>query len=196
MLCTVVLNSLVSTLNVLSLEPGRDFDVVAVSFDPREKPALAAAKKTTYLERYSAARRANAEAGWHFLTGDQPSIASLTDAVGFRYVFDPEQHEYAHPSGLVVLTQDGTVSRYLYGLDFEPNDLRLALVEASQQQIATTVDRVLLLCYHYDPANGRYSSAVLTAVQAGGVATMIGLGLLLGVLWRRDLRASRPGGAP
>src|SRR4029079_2460301 len=103
----------------------------------------------------------------HFLPGDQAAITSLTDAVGFRYTFDPDQHEYAHPAGLIVLTPDGTVSRYLYGLDFEPNDLRLALAESGQQQIATVTDRVLLLCYHYDPQNGRYSSLVLRIVQGG-----------------------------
>ncbi|MGE3269991.1 MAG: SCO family protein, partial [Chloroflexota bacterium] len=177
-----------SALGDVPFALGDQFTVLTVSIDPTDTPKLASEKKRDYLRPYP---HPGIEDGWHFLTGDDTAIKQLTETVGFHYVFDPEQHEYAHPSGLVVLTADGTISRYLYGLDFPPNDLRLALVEASQQKIATAVDRVLLLCYHYDPENGRYSSAVLAAVRASGIATLAGLGLLLGVLWRRDLRSSR-----
>jgi protein SCO1/2 len=192
-LCPLTVQDLASALGDVPFGLGDQYSVLTVSIDPTDTPVLAQQKKREYLAPYP---QPGVETGWHFLTGDQDAIASLTDAVGFRYAFDPDQHEYAHPAGLVVLTPDGTVSRYLYGLDFEPNDLRLALVDASQQQIATALDRVLLLCYHYDPANGRYSSIVLTAVQGGGVATMLGLGLLLGVLWRRDLLKTRKGRLP
>jgi protein SCO1/2 len=165
---------------------GDQYTVLTVSIDPTDTAILAQEKKREYLRPYP---HSGINDGWRFLTGDQQTIDRLTDAVGFRYAFDPDQHEYAHPAGLVVLTPDGTVSRYLYGLDFEPNDLRLALTEAGQQQIATVADRLLLLCYHYDPENGRYSSLVLRVVQGGGAATLAGLGLLLGTLWRRDLRS-------
>jgi protein SCO1/2 len=192
-LCPLTVQDLASALGDVPFALGDQYEVLTVSIDPTDTPDLAREKKRQYLRPYP---NPGIEEGWHFLTGDEASIARLTDAVGFRYVYDADQHEYAHPSGLVVLTPDGTISRYLYGLDFPPNDLRLALVEASQGRIAGAVDRLLLLCYHYDPETGRYSSLVLTAVRAGGVATVAGLGLLLGVLWRRDLRASRRGGTP
>jgi protein SCO1/2 len=192
-LCPLTVQDLASALSDVPFTLGQQFSVLTISIDPTDTPALAQEKKREYLRPYE---KSGIDTGWHFLTGDQETITRLTEAVGFNYVYDAEQHEYAHPAGLVVLTPAGVVSRYLYGLDFEPNDLRLALVDASQQQIATAVDRVLLLCYHYDPENGRYSSVVLTAVRGGGVATLIGLGSLLGLLWRRDLRRSRGGGAP
>jgi len=191
-LCPLTIQDLASALGDVPFTPGDQYLVLTVSIDPTDTPTLAQEKKREYLRPY---RRPDLEANWHVLTGDQDAIARLTDAVGFRYAFDADRHEYAHPSGLVVLAPDGTVARYLYGLDFPPNDLRLALVEASQRQIATVADRVLLLCYHYDPENGRYSALVLRGVQAGGAATLAGLGLLLGVLWRRDLRTTRGGGA-
>jgi len=192
-LCPLTVQDLASALGDVPFSVGDQYSVLTVSIDPTDTPALAQEKKRAYLRPYG---HPGIETGWHFLTGDQDTIVRLTDAVGFRYAFDPDQHEYAHPAGLVVLTPDGTIARYLYGLDFEPNDLRLALVEASQHQIATALDRVLLLCYHYDPENGRYSSLVLRAVQTGGVATVAGLGLLLGFLWRRDLRSTRHSGEP
>jgi protein SCO1/2 len=190
-LCPLTVQDLASALGDVPFALGDQYAVLTVSIDPTDTPGLASEKKREYLRPYP---HPGIETGWHFLTGDQAAITELADAVGFRYAYDAEQHEYAHPSGLVVLTPDGTISRYLYGLDFPPSDLRLALVEASHRQIASAVDRVLLLCYHYDPETGRYSSLVLAAVRAGGAATLAGLGLLLGVLWRRDLLASRRGG--
>jgi protein SCO1/2 len=187
-LCPLTVQDLASALGDVPFAIGEQYEVLTVSIDPTDTPGLASEKKRDFLRPYPLS---GIEDGWHLLTGDQDAIASLTDAVGFRYAYDDEQHEYAHPSGAVVLTPDGTISRYLYGLDFPPNDLRLALVEASQQKIATAVDRVLLLCYHYDPEQGRYSNAVLAVVRGGGVATLVGLGLLLGLLWRREWRASR-----
>jgi protein SCO1/2 len=187
-LCPLTVQDLASALGDVPFTLGDQYTVLTVSIDPTDTPALAQQTKRDDLRPYP---KPGIETGWHFLTGDQDAIARLTDTVGFHYAFDAEQHEYAHPAGLIVLTPDGAVSRYLYGLDFEPKDLRLALAESAQQQIATVTDRVLLLCYHYDPANGRYSSLVLRVVQGGGVATLAGLGCLLGVLWRRDLRAGR-----
>jgi protein SCO1/2 len=192
-LCPLTIEDLATALSDVPYELGDQYTVLSVSIDPTDTPVLARQKKREYLRRYE---HPGIETGWHFLTGDQDAIASLTDAVGFHYAYDADQHEYAHPAGLVVLTPGGTVSRYLYGLDFAPNDLRLALLDASQRQIATVADRFLLLCYHYDPQNGRYSSLVITAVQGGGIATMLGLGLLLAVLWGRELRGPRRGVSP
>src|SRR5262249_11009192 len=160
-----VLNSLAGTLRVLSLEPARDFDVVTVSFDPRETPALAAAKKAAALERYP---RAGAGTGWHFLTGEQSSIDRLTGAVGFRYVWDRALSQFAHPTGVIVLTPDGRIARYLFGLEYGPRDLRLALVDASAGKVGTPIDQVLLYCYHYDPQIGRYGLVVMRAVRIAG----------------------------
>jgi protein SCO1/2 len=192
-LCPLTVQDLASALGDVPFALGEQYTVLTVSIDPTDTPLVAQEKKREYLRPYPGP---GIENGWHFLTGDQASISQLTDAVGFRYAFDPDQHEYAHPAGLVILTPDGAISRYLYGLDFEPNDLRLALAEAGQRQIATVADRILLLCYHYDPEQGRYSSLVLRIVQGAGGATVAGLGLLLGVLWRRDLRRSGLRGAP
>jgi protein SCO1/2 len=181
MLCTQVLNGLVGALRVLSFDAGREFDVVAVSFDPGEGPGLARAKKQTYLERYG---RPGSAQGWHFLTGDQQAIAELTRAVGFRYVYDATLDQFAHGAAVIVLTPSGIVSRYFYGIEYAPRDLRLGLVEASANRIGSAVDRVLLLCYHYDPATGRYGFIALTLVRIGGVLTVAALALFL-ILERR-----------
>ena len=183
MLCTTVLNSLTSTLKVVSLDPGRDFEVVIVSFDAREKPALAAAKKATYLDRYN---RAGAAFGWHFLTGAQPSIDRLTRAVGFRYVWDDGLKQFAHPTGITVLTPQGRLSRYLFGVEYGPRDLRFALVDASAGKIGNPVDRVLLYCYHYDPETGRYGLVVMRVVRIAGAATVLALGTFIAVMLRRE----------
>lgn len=188
MLCTQVLNSLAGALGVLTFEPGRDFDVVTLSFNPRETPALASAKKATYLERY---RRAGAERGWHFLTGDEASIKRITDAVGFRYVYDQDLQQYAHPSGIIVLTPDGRISHYLYGIEYGPRDLRLALVDASAGRIGGPVDKLLLYCYHYNPATGRYGFVVMTIVRAAGIATVILILTFIGVMLRRERAPAR-----
>jgi protein SCO1/2 len=186
MLCTQVLNSLTSTLGVLSLDPGKDFEIVTVSFDPREKSALAAAKKTTYLERY---KRPGAAAGWHFLTGDEPSIKRLTSAVGFRYVWDDDLKQFAHPTGITVLTAEGRLSRYLFGVEYWPRDLRFALIDASAGKIGSPVEQVLLYCYHYDPEAGRYGFAIMRALRIAAAATVLALGAFIIVMVRVEKRA-------
>ncbi len=183
MLCTLVLKGLASGLKVLDLKPGEDFEVLAVSFAPEETPAMARAAEAAYLPRYG---RAGAEAAWHFLTGEAEAIRALTEAVGFRYTFDPETGQYAHAAGLVVLTPEGRVGRYLYGIEYAPRDLRLALVEASEGRIGSLVDQLLLFCFHYDPATGKYSAAVLNLVRLAGAATVLILALAIAAAWRRD----------
>ena len=163
MLCTQVLNGLVTALGVMSFEPGREFDVVAVSFNPKEGPGLASQKKANYLERYG---RPQTSGGWHFLTGTEDSIKRLTDAVGFRYEFDPEIEQYTHGAGIEVLTPKGAISKYLYGIEFSARDIRLGLIEASENRIGTPIDDVLLFRYHYDPATGKYGAAVLRLVPS------------------------------
>jgi protein SCO1/2 len=185
MLCTLVLNGLVQALLELPFDAGREFEVVAVSFDARETPDLAAEKKKTYCERYG---RPGAAAGWHFLTGDQESIDALTQAVGFGYSYDSARDQFAHASGLVVLTLTGKVSRYLYGIKFAPRDVRLGLVEASDNKIGSPVDQVLLFCFHYDPAEGKYGAKVMTFVRAGGVLTLVSLIAMVMYFLRREGR--------
>jgi protein SCO1/2 len=183
MLCTTVLNSLTSSLKLLSLDPGKDFDIVVVSFDPREKPALAAAKKATYLARY---KRPGTEAGWHFLTGAQPSIDRLTKAVGFRYVWDEGLKQFAHPTGITVLTPQGRLSRYLFGVEYGPRDLRFAIVDASAGKVGNPVDQVLLYCYHYDPETGRYGLVIMRMIRLAGAATVLALAAFIVVMVRRE----------
>ena len=183
MLCTVTLNGLASALDVLAFTPGRDFEIVTVSFEPKETPALAAAKKAAYLRRY---KRPGAAAAWHFLTGDAAQIRRLTDAVGFKYAWDERTGQYAHASGVMVLTPDGRLARYLYGVEYAPKDLRFAIVEASQGRILSPVDRLLLYCYHYDPALGRYGRSVMALLRVGAVLTLAGIGAMIFGLRRRD----------
>jgi cytochrome oxidase Cu insertion factor (SCO1/SenC/PrrC family) len=165
MLCTEVLNGLVSALGVMNFSIGKEFDVVTVSFDPRDTPERARQKKAAYLGRY---KRPGSESGWHFLTGSDHEIAALTRAVGFRYAYNAKAGQFAHASGVMVATPEGRLSHYFYGIEYGPRDLRLALVEASNHKIGTAVDQVLLACFHYDPSSGRYSMAVMTAVRAAG----------------------------
>jgi protein SCO1/2 len=188
MLCTQVLNGLVDGLRGVPFGAGAQFHVVIVSFDPREGPELAAAKKASYIESYG---RPGAESGWHFLTGEQDAIDRLTQAVGFRYVYDPKQDQFAHASGIVVLTPSGKIARYFYGIRFPARDLRLALVEASEGKVGSPVDQILLLCYHYDPASGKYTPAVMGLVRAAGAFTLLLLGAFLGKAWHRDWRKRR-----
>lgn len=185
MLCTQALNGLVKSLKLLSLEPGRDFTILTVSFNPRETPALAAEKKAHYVPQI---KKAGAEAGWHFLTGDEGAIRLLTDTVGFHYVYDEPTQQYAHPTGIVVLTPEGTTSKYIYGIDYGPRDLRLALVEASNHKVGTPVDRLLLYCYHYDPTKGKYGLVLLNVIRLGGLVTIACLGGFLLLMWRREKR--------
>ncbi|HKW02672.1 MAG TPA: SCO family protein [Vicinamibacterales bacterium] len=169
MLCTEVLNGLVSSLQTISFNAGNEFDIVAVSFDPGETPALAAQKKALYVKRYG---RPGAEAGMHFLTGREDAIHALTNAVGFRYKYDPSTDQFAHTAVLTVLTPAGHVSRYLYGIEYQPRNLRLALVEAADGKIGTAVDKALLYCYHYDPETGKYGLAIMNVVRLGGIMTV------------------------
>jgi protein SCO1/2 len=187
MLCTLTLNELAGALKTLAFDVGREFEVVTVSFEPRETPELAAAKKKTYLERYG---RPGSERGWHFLTGDADATSRLTRAVGFRYAWDEATKQYAHPAGIMVLTPDGRIARYLYGIEYSPQSLRLALVESSEGRIGSTVDQLLLLCYQYDPTTGRYGAAVMRIVRVAGVLTLAALGTLIVVLRRRERRAA------
>jgi len=186
MLCTQVLNGLVGALNVMSLEAGRDFDVVAVSFDTRETPAMAAAKKEAYLTRY---KHPAAGAGWHFLTGDAASIEALTKATGFRYRYDEQLDQFAHASAIMVATPEGRLARYFYGIEYAPRDLRLGLVEASAGKIGTPVDQILLYCFHYDPSSGKYGAVVVNIVRLAGLATVLLIGLGILVMSRRRARA-------
>jgi protein SCO1/2 len=186
MLCTQVLNGAASALKVLPFDAGKEFDVVVVSFDPRETPPLAAAKKEVYIERYG---HQGAAAGWHFLTGDEPSIKRLTEAVGFRYSWDETTKQFAHASGIMVATPEGRLSHYFYGIEYAPKDLRLALVEASANRIGSPVDQLLLYCYHYDPASGKYGMVIMNVVRVAGVLTV--LGILALIIFLRGTRASR-----
>jgi len=187
MLCTEVFSGLVRSLRGVSLDPGEDFAIVTVSFNPAEKPAEAAEKKKTWVQRY---RHAGAERAWHFLTGELPSIKPLTEAVGFHYFFDERLNQYAHPTGIMVLTPGGRVSKYLYGIDYSPRDLRLALVDASGNKIGNPVDKILLYCYHYDPTTGKYGLAVLTLVRLGGAVTVAGLAAFILLARRRERKRS------
>jgi len=183
MLCTQVLNGTVAAMRSISFDAGKQFEVVAVSFDPRDTPADAAAKKAPYVREYN---RPGAEAGWHFLTGGPGSIARLTSAAGFRYKFDESIGQFAHASGIFVATPDGRLSRTLFGIEYAPRDLRLALIEAADKKIGTPVDQILLYCYHYDPKVGKYGAVVMNMVRLGGVAAVAILTTFLLVMWRRD----------
>jgi protein SCO1/2 len=176
MLCTIVLNSVLHSVKELKYNIGQEFEVVTVSFDPTEKPSLAAAKKAIYVGLYG---RPNAGAGWHFLTGDEPSIRQLTQAVGFRYNYDAQTKQYFHATGIMVLTPDGRLARYLYGIQYPSGNLRLGLVEASQGKIGSPVDQVLLYCSQYDPATGKYSVIVSHVLKIAALATVLSLGGLL-----------------
>jgi protein SCO1/2 len=186
MLCNQVLNGMISAFRVMAFQPGQEFDVVTVSFDPREKASLAAAKKKTYIDYMPEAKRAVAANGWHFLTGDEANIKALTEAIGFRYRFDESTNQFAHASAIYVTTAQGKLARYFYGIEYAPKDLRLGLIEASENKIGTRVDQLLLYCYHYDPATGKYGAAVINLIRAGGVLTIIGMITLLLVLRRRS----------
>ncbi len=187
MLCTQVLNGMVSAFKTMSFKPGKEFDVVTVSFDPRETSALAAAKKRVYVGYLPEQDRVAAAAGWHFLTADQASIERLTNAIGFRYHFDVATNQFAHASAIYIATPEGKLARYLYGIEYAPRDLRLGLIEASQNKIGSPMDQLLLYCYHYDPATGKYGAVVINMIRAGGVLTLLGIIILLLLLRRRGV---------
>ena len=185
MLCLQSLSSLASTLGVMSQEPGEDFEVVSVSIDPRETPDMALAKKAHYAERSG---KPSIAKGWHYLTGAEASIRRLTKAAGFRYVWDEQLQQFAHPAGIVVATPQGKVSRYLFGIDYGPRDLRLAVLDASAEKVGSPLAKALLYCYHYDEPTGRYSLAIMRIVRIAGAATVLLLGTLIFVWTRRERR--------
>lgn len=188
MLCGEALAGLSGSMKMVKFDVGDQFDVITVSFNPQETPAIAAAKKQEYLKRYG---RAGAASGWHFLTGPAESINALTKAVGFQYQYDAKNNQYAHATAIMVLTPQGHISRYFYGVDYPPKDLRMGLVEASQGKIGNAVDRVLLYCYHYDPATGKYGAVVSNILRLGAGLTIVMLAALLFVLFRLEKAAPR-----
>jgi len=188
MLCGEALAGLASAMRLVKFDVGNEFDVVTVSFDPRETPEMAAAKKKDYVGRYG---RPNAAAGWHFLTGQPDSINALTKAVGFQYQYDAKTNQFAHATAIMVLTPQGHISRYFYGVDFPPKDLRMGLVEASQGKIGNAVDAVLLYCYHYNPETGKYGAMVANILRLAAAATILFMGTFLFILWRMDLSVAK-----
>src|SRR6202049_4583967 len=188
MLCSEVLSGLTRALKMVKFDLGKEFEVITVSFDPRETPEMAGAKKKDYVSRYG---RPDAAAGWHFLTGQPESINALTKAVGFQYQYDEKTNQYAHATAIMVLTPQGRISRYFYGVDFPPKDLRMGLVEASQGKIGNAVDAVLLYCYHYDPETGKYGAMVANILRLAAAATILLLGGLIFILWRLDRSVTR-----
>ena len=187
MLCTQVMNGISSALRVLSFVPGEEFEIVLVSFDPRDTPEAAAAKKQEHLAYWDSAEQADA---WHFLTGDEPAIRAVTDAAGFSYHWEERTQQFAHVSGVLTVTPEGRLSRYFYGVEYSPRDLRLALVESSDNQIGSAVDELLLYCFHYDPEAGQYGAVVMNIMRLGGAVTLALVGGFMLLMWRRDSRAS------
>ncbi|MBZ5678495.1 MAG: SCO family protein [Acidobacteriia bacterium] len=183
MLCGEALAGLTGAMRLVKFDLGKEFEVVTVSFDPRETPEIAAEKKKDYLKRYG---RPDAAAGWHFLTGSADSINALTKAVGFQYQYDPKINQFAHATAIMVLTPQGRISRYFYGVDFPPKDLRMGLVEASQGKIGNPVDQVLLYCYHYDPATGKYGAVITNILRLAGAATILIMGSFLLIMFRLE----------
>lgn len=183
MLCTEVLNGTVRTLRTMPLKIGKDFNVVTVSFDSRETPKLASMKKAMYLDRYG---HPGADSGWAFLTGSDASIKALADAVGFHFAYDKELDQFAHASGIMILTPEGRVARYFYGVEYPVQDVRLSLVEASHGKIGTPVDQILLYCYHYDPATGRYGLVIMRVIRIAGLCTLVSLIVSIWVMIRQE----------
>ena len=189
MLCNEVLNGLTGSLKgITSFNVGKEFDVVAVSFDAREnnKPNLAKNKKQSYIERYN---RGDSADGWHFLTGEQSEIDKVTEAVGFNYSFDERTNQFAHAGGIIILTPEGKVSRYFYGIDYSPKDVKFGLMESSKNKIGNPVEQLYLYCYHYDPSTGKYGFAILNVLRLMAVITIVGLGTMFFVFWRRGKKA-------
>jgi len=185
MLCSVAMEGLISNLRILGLDLGRDFQIVNVSIDPGETPSIAAGKKTDYLARLGRQDEVTAS-GWHTLTGDEEAIETLAGAVGFRYVYDEQSGDYAHGAAIMVITPEGEISRYYYGVEYPARDLRLGLVDAAGGTIGTVGDQVLLLCYHYDPVTGKYGFAIWTALRTAGVLTVLALAAFIGLSLRRE----------
>lgn len=189
MLCSQVQNNLTGALNgIVRFNVGRDFNVLTVSFDPRDTPQTAAESKKTYMSRY---RRTGAEQGWHFLTGRKDQIDALAGAVGFRYAWDPESNQFAHGSGIMLLTPDGRLAQYYYGIEYAPRDIQLGLIEASRGKIGNLADQVLLYCFHYDPTRGKYGAAIFNILRISAAATVLLLGGFMVIMFRRDVLAAR-----
>lgn len=187
MLCPLVLHGTATALSDLKFDIGKDFDVVTISIDPRDTPAQAAEFKDKYVKEYG---RFSAMNGWHFLTGNDTNIHRIANAVGFQYAYDGTRDQFAHGAALFVLTPEGRVSRYFFGFEFNPRDLRLGLVEASAKKIGTVTDAVLLLCYHYDPVTGRYSRDAMNLMRAGGATTLIALAGFIFLMFRKERRGA------
>ncbi|HJP93453.1 MAG TPA: SCO family protein [Pyrinomonadaceae bacterium] len=185
MLCTQILNGMVTSFRVLPFQIGKEFEVVTVSFDPRETNTLAAKKKQVYVDYLPEKMRAEARDGWHFLTGDEANIAQLAAAVGFHYRYDEATKQFAHASGIMLTTPQGKLSRYFYGIEYPARDLRLGLIESSENKIGSPVDQLLLYCYHYDPATGKYGAAIMKVMRVAGVVTVLGLIAMLLLLKAR-----------
>lgn len=185
MLCGEVLQGLTASLKVIKFMPGKEFEVVTVSIDPREGPDLAAAKKQAFMERLG---RPGAEKGWHYLVGQQPQIDALAKALGWQYQYDPKTDQFAHAAGIILVTPEGKIAQYYYGVEYSARDMRLGIVEASQNKVGSLADQVLLYCYHYDPRTGKYGAAVTNMVRLGGALTVFLLGGFLIVLYRHEPR--------
>lgn len=185
MLCNEVLNGLTGSLKGISFDAGKDFDVIAISFDAREndKPDLAKNKKISYMQRYG---RPGTEDGWHFLTGSQDAIDKVTQAVGFNYKWDEKSSQFAHAGGIMMATPQGTLSRYFYGIDYAPKDVKFGLMESAENKIGNPAEQLLLYCYHYDPASGKYGLSILRVMRVAAVATLIGMGAMVLVFWRKN----------
>ncbi len=188
MLCGLMLNGLVDGLEQMEWTPGQEFEIVTVSINPLETPALAKEKKQNYLKRYG---RPSAVTGWHFLTGREPEIDRLAETVGFRFVYDPVEQQYAHAAAIFVCTPDGRVARYLYGIEYPSKRLKLGLLEASEGKIGSTIDRLIMYCYHYDPSSRRYSPVAMNIMRVGGGATASILVVALGMFWFREWRRKK-----
>jgi|SRR5215213_8226689 len=197
MLCTQVLNGMVTSFRVLPFQIGKEFDVVTISFDPRETPALAQSKKKIYVDYLPDRMRAGAASGWHFLTGDPATIEQITAAAGFQYRYDEATKQFAHASAIMLTTPEGKLSRYFYGIDYPARDLRLGLIESSANKIGSPVDQLLLYCYHYDPATGKYGAVIMNVMRIAGVITMLGIVAMLLLLKGRSpaAAAAKTGGA-
>lgn len=190
-LCPLLLDGVVRSLRALSFDAGNQFDLITLSIDAHDSPALAAAKKKDIIDQYS---RPGAAAGWHFLTGDEAEIQKLTQSVGFHYTYDPHTGEFAHATGMVLLTPKGRTARYYYGIDFSPRDLRLGLIEAAAGKIGSPIDQLLLFCYHYDPVTGKYGLLITNVIRLAGAATVVILGAFILIMLRRERSNATEGG--
>lgn len=189
MLCNQVLNGLTGSLKGISFDAGKEFDVIAVSFDAKEfdKPELSKNKKVSYMDRYG---RPGTEKGWHFLTGKQESIDAVTKAAGFSYEWDEKSNQFAHGSAIMIATPEGKLSRYFYGIDYSPKDVKFGLIESADSKVGSVADELMLYCFHYDPSTGKYGFQILSALRLTAIATLLGMGLMGFVFWRRNKRVS------